>query len=86
MNRKYLMMDLYHRWLEGETIDVDKNKDPYWDPLDDIFLGRCATASSICFPVYLYSETCHERPLHGTTENGLMRKVVFHCRYKCIEM
>ncbi len=33
-----------------------------------------------------YSETCDERPPHRTTENGLMRQVVFHHKYKRIEM
>ncbi len=37
-------------------------------------------------PLQLYSETCNERPPHKPTESVLMRQVVFHHRYKCIEM
>ena len=34
------MDDMYVRWLDGENIHVPREKDPFWDPVEDIFLGR----------------------------------------------
>ncbi len=34
---------------------------------------------------FIYSKTCDETSPHGTTKSGLIR-LVFHRRYKCIEM
>lgn len=39
INRKYLMQELYELWVDGEHIDPDKHRDPFWDPAEDIFLG-----------------------------------------------
>ena len=39
INRKYLMQELYELWVDGETLDQDQSKDPFWDPPEDIFLG-----------------------------------------------
>ncbi|XP_064623097.1 kinesin-like protein KIF28P [Lineus longissimus] len=41
INRKYLIEDMYCMWADGGDVTVDKNSDPFWDPLDDIFLGSC---------------------------------------------
>jgi hypothetical protein len=47
LNRKYLMQELYEIWVEGETIERDQSKDPFWDPPEDYFLGS----------VYLYLQS-----------------------------
>jgi len=47
INRKYLMQELYEIWVDGETIDRDQSKDPFWDPPEDVFLGS----------VYLYLQS-----------------------------
>ena len=47
INRKYLMQELYELWIDGETIETDQHKDPFWDPPEDIFLGS----------VYLYLQS-----------------------------
>jgi len=39
INRKYLMQELYELWVDGETLDQDQSKDPFWDPPEDMFLG-----------------------------------------------
>lgn len=39
INRKYLMQELYELWVDGEHIDPDKHRDPFWDPAEDVFLG-----------------------------------------------
>eukprot|EP00038_Savillea_parva_P020125 m.30478 g.30478 ORF g.30478 m.30478 type:complete len:1046 (+) comp4713_c0_seq1:156-3293(+) len=39
INRKFLMQELYERWVDGEHIDPDKHRDPFWDPAEDVFLG-----------------------------------------------
>ena len=40
LNRKYMIEEMYMRWLEGEDVKIDKTKDPFWDPVEDIYLGR----------------------------------------------
>jgi hypothetical protein len=40
INRKYLIEDMYCTWADGGDVNVDKNSDPFWDPIDEIFLGR----------------------------------------------
>jgi hypothetical protein len=47
INRKYLMQELYEIWVDGDTIERDESKDPFWDPPEDIFLGS----------VYLYLQS-----------------------------
>lgn len=41
MNRKYLMQDLYQRYLEGEDflLRMKKEEDPFWEPAEDLFIG-----------------------------------------------
>ncbi|XP_064604048.1 kinesin-like protein KIF28 [Liolophura sinensis] len=41
VNRKNLIDEMYLNYLDGENISLDKLKDPFWDPIDDIFLGSC---------------------------------------------
>ncbi|KAK2159394.1 hypothetical protein LSH36_154g12000 [Paralvinella palmiformis] len=41
LNRKYMIEEMYMRWLEGEDVKIDKTKDPFWDPVEDIYLGSC---------------------------------------------
>uniref|UniRef100_A0A670IE02 Kinesin-like protein 6 n=1 Tax=Podarcis muralis TaxID=64176 RepID=A0A670IE02_PODMU len=39
INRKFLMEELYQRFLDGEDVQVDKESDPFWDPVEVIHLG-----------------------------------------------
>ncbi|KAM4694240.1 kinesin-like protein KIF28 [Discoglossus pictus] len=38
INRKFLMEELYQRFLDGE-VNMDPEKDPFWDPVEVIHLG-----------------------------------------------
>ncbi|XP_052768758.1 kinesin-like protein KIF28P isoform X2 [Mya arenaria] len=40
-NRKDLMDELYHKSLDGESTILTRDKDPFWDPVEDVFLGSC---------------------------------------------
>jgi kinesin family protein 1 len=41
MNRYYLMLDHYQKYLEGEEdiLYMKKEDDPFWEPIDDLFIG-----------------------------------------------
>ncbi|XP_039091730.1 kinesin-like protein KIF28P, partial [Hyaena hyaena] len=39
INRKFLMEELYQRFLEGEDSHVAQEDDPFWDPVEVIHLG-----------------------------------------------
>ncbi|XP_060099840.1 kinesin-like protein KIF28 [Heteronotia binoei] len=39
INRKFLMEELYQRFLDGEDVMVDNENDPFWDPVEVIHLG-----------------------------------------------
>ncbi|XP_030050522.1 kinesin-like protein KIF28P [Microcaecilia unicolor] len=39
MNRKFLMEEIYHSFLDGDNICVDRERDPFWDPVEAIHLG-----------------------------------------------
>ncbi|KAK6490105.1 kinesin-like protein KIF28P [Huso huso] len=39
INRKFLMEELYQRHMEEDTMCVDREKDPFWDPVDCVHLG-----------------------------------------------
>ncbi|XP_043916132.1 kinesin-like protein KIF28P [Protopterus annectens] len=39
INRKFLMEELYQHYLDGECTRVDKEYDPFWDPVEAICLG-----------------------------------------------
>ncbi|XP_077200403.1 kinesin-like protein KIF28 [Paroedura picta] len=39
INRKFLMEELYQRFLDGENVQVDNESDPFWDPVEIIHLG-----------------------------------------------
>ncbi|XP_065592582.1 kinesin-like protein KIF28P [Cyrtonyx montezumae] len=41
VNRKFLMEELYQRFLEGEDPDVNRDSDPFWDPVEAVHVG-CA--------------------------------------------
>ncbi len=47
--------------------------------------GMCLTDNQYD-DYYAYSETCDERPPDGNTESGHIWHVVFHQKYKWIEM
>ena len=41
MNRKYMMQDLYQKFLDGEEyiLRLKKDQDPFWEPPEDLFIG-----------------------------------------------
>uniref|UniRef100_A0A8P0PLN1 Kinesin-like protein 6 n=1 Tax=Canis lupus familiaris TaxID=9615 RepID=A0A8P0PLN1_CANLF len=39
INRKFLMEELYQRFLEGEDSHVAQEDDPFWDPVEAVHLG-----------------------------------------------
>ncbi|KAK2181347.1 hypothetical protein NP493_403g07034 [Ridgeia piscesae] len=40
MNRRYIMQDMYERWLDGEDISkIPKEEDPFWEPTEDVLIG-----------------------------------------------
>jgi len=41
MNRRFLMMDLYQRFLDGdETVkSIPQEEDPFWEPPEDVLIG-----------------------------------------------
>ncbi|XP_035176393.1 kinesin-like protein KIF28P [Oxyura jamaicensis] len=39
INRKFLMEELYQRFLEGENTDVNQDSDPFWDPVEVVHVG-----------------------------------------------
>ncbi|ELW49539.1 Protein ELYS [Tupaia chinensis] len=39
INRKFLMEELYQRVLDGEESHVAQEDDPFWDPVEAVFLG-----------------------------------------------
>ncbi|KAK9411839.1 Kinesin-like KIF13B, partial [Crotalus adamanteus] len=39
INRKFLMEELYQQFLNGDDLQVDKESDPFWDPVEAIHLG-----------------------------------------------
>lgn len=45
---------MYLKYLDGEALSVDKLKDPFWDPIDDVFLGRLVTPWHSFSHVFIY--------------------------------
>ncbi|XP_078314013.1 kinesin-like protein KIF28 isoform X2 [Crassostrea virginica] len=41
LHRKDLMEEMYCKYMDGETLPLGRDKDPFWDPVEDIFLGSC---------------------------------------------
>uniref|UniRef100_A0A670ZBJ6 Kinesin-like protein 6 n=1 Tax=Pseudonaja textilis TaxID=8673 RepID=A0A670ZBJ6_PSETE len=39
INRKFIMEELYQQFLNGEEVQVNKESDPFWDPVEAIHLG-----------------------------------------------
>lgn len=41
MNRKFMMQDLYQKYLDGEEfiLHLKKEDDPFWEPVEDLFIG-----------------------------------------------
>jgi kinesin family protein 1 len=41
MNRKFLMQDLYQRYLNGDEdiLRLKPHLDPFWEPIEDLFIG-----------------------------------------------
>ncbi len=42
------MTELYNSWLAENVEPVQRDKDPFWDPVEDIFVGRY-TAHKLLF-------------------------------------
>ena len=40
LNRKDLIDEVYIKFLDGDNVILTRDKDPFWDPVEDIFLGR----------------------------------------------
>ncbi|KAJ8308377.1 hypothetical protein KUTeg_013251 [Tegillarca granosa] len=41
LHRKDLMDEMYVQWNENNNTKISRDKDPFWDPVEDIFLGSC---------------------------------------------
>ncbi|XP_067844541.1 kinesin-like protein KIF28 [Heptranchias perlo] len=39
VNRKFIMEDMYQHFVDGENISVDRESDPFWDPVEAVHLG-----------------------------------------------
>ncbi|XP_074645604.1 kinesin-like protein KIF28 isoform X2 [Tubulanus polymorphus] len=40
MNRRYLMGDLYQKYLDGEDVTkIPRDEDPFWEPAEDMVIG-----------------------------------------------
>uniref|UniRef100_A0A4W3JS77 Kinesin motor domain-containing protein n=1 Tax=Callorhinchus milii TaxID=7868 RepID=A0A4W3JS77_CALMI len=39
VNRKFIMEDMYQRFVDGESIAVGRENDPFWDPVEPVHLG-----------------------------------------------
>ncbi|XP_052232106.1 kinesin-like protein KIF28 isoform X2 [Dreissena polymorpha] len=40
MNRRYLIQDLYQKFLDGDDISkIPKEEDPFWEPTEDVMIG-----------------------------------------------
>ncbi|XP_071958666.1 kinesin-like protein KIF28 [Antedon mediterranea] len=40
INRRYLIQELYQRFIDGEDVsDVKDNDDPFWEPPEDVLIG-----------------------------------------------
>ncbi|XP_078413744.1 kinesin-like protein KIF28 [Cetorhinus maximus] len=39
VNRKFIMEDIYQRFIDGENISLDRESDPFWDPIEAVHLG-----------------------------------------------
>lgn len=41
------MEEMYCKYMDGETLPLGRDKDPFWDPVEDIFLGRSVCNSPV---------------------------------------
>ncbi|XP_071088999.1 kinesin-like protein KIF28 isoform X1 [Haliotis cracherodii] len=40
MNRRYLIQEMYQRYLDGEDVShIKKEDDPFWEPTEDVLIG-----------------------------------------------
>ncbi|CAG2190261.1 Kinesin-like protein KIF16B,Kinesin-like protein KIF17,Chromosome-associated kinesin KIF4,Kinesin-like protein KIN-12B,Chromosome-associated kinesin KIF4A,Kinesin-like protein KIF1A,Kinesin-II 95 kDa subunit,Kinesin-II 85 kDa subunit,Kinesin-like protein KIN-1,Kinesin-like protein CIN8,Kinesin-like protein unc-104,Kinesin-like protein KIF3A,Kinesin-like protein KIF13B,Kinesin-like protein KIF28P,Kinesin-like protein KIF1C,Chromosome-associated kinesin KIF4B,Kinesin-related protein 8,Kinesin-like protein KI len=51
MNRRYLIQELYQRFLDGEDVSkVPKEEDPFWEPTEDVLIGTANVfLQSLCY-------------------------------------
>ncbi|XP_077982390.1 kinesin-like protein KIF28 isoform X2 [Glandiceps talaboti] len=80
MNRRYLMQDLYQRWLDGdEDINkISKEADPFWEPTEDVLIGSCNTfLQSLAYALDFDDELAVTD--YKGTEEGQMSLVITPC-------
>ena len=41
------MSELYNIWLDGEPLHLEQNNDPFWDPVEDLFIARWSPSVSV---------------------------------------
>ena len=41
INRRYMIEELYMKYFDDPSLltNVSKNEDPFWDPVEDIYIG-----------------------------------------------
>lgn len=78
INRKYLMQELYQDWVDGNPIDNDPEKDPFWDPPEDFFLGSVYVyLQSLAYAIDI-DETMSITNYQGL-EEGVLQVGIYPC-------
>ncbi|OAF69255.1 hypothetical protein A3Q56_02996 [Intoshia linei] len=39
MNRRYLIQEMYQQYVDSEIFYIEKEKDPFWEPTEDVVIG-----------------------------------------------
>ncbi|EDO35613.1 predicted protein [Nematostella vectensis] len=39
LNRRFLMQEMYQKFMDSEDINVPKEEDPFWEPPEDVLIG-----------------------------------------------
>lgn len=76
LHRKDLMEEQYCKYMDGESLPMGRDTDPFWDPVEDIFLGSChVMLQSLSYCVEIDEHfTLHN--YHGK-EEAVMRVKIF---------
>lgn len=79
LNRKYLMQEMYQNFVEGESCDVPKEKDPFWEPADaDVLIGSVHVyLQSLAYKIEL-DENLQITDYKGN-DKGRLKVQVFPC-------
>lgn len=79
LNRKYLMQEMYQNFVEGESCDVAKEKDPFWEPADaDVLIGSVHVyLQSLAYKIEL-DENLQITDYKGNDE-GRLKVQIFPC-------